>query len=169
MATSDYDDDGDLVPPHVDAQEADGVGVEEGREVDVSVAVPQRADPHHDQQEADGGHHLEGGRGPFEDPREELESEPLDGREHEEAQCRGIRPWHPVLGVEEIEDEDGHGGDGPVGEVEDPRRLVRQHQTDAGQAVDGSGSDTDHDERKKLRHDCRMPPVLSCTAASPAG
>ena len=80
-------------------------------------------------QEADGGHHLEGGGGPFEDPREELESESLDGREDEEAQCRGIRPWHPVLAVQEVEDEDGQRGNGPVGEIEDPRRLVREHQT----------------------------------------
>ena len=66
-------------------------------------------------------------------------------------------PRHPVLGVQPVEDEHGEGGDGPVGEVEDPRGLVGQHQAHAGQAVDRSGGDADDDERKEVLHESALP------------
>ena len=65
-----------------------------------------------------------------------------------------------MLGVQEVEDEHRQGGDGPVGEIEDPRRLVGQHQADARQAVDRSGGNADDDERKEIRHDLRLAPVF---------
>ena len=98
----------------------------------------------------DGGDHLQGGRGVLEGAGDQLEDQALERREHEEAEGRRIGPRHPVLGVQPVEDEDGEGGDGAVGEVEDPRGLVGQHQAHARQAVDRSGRDADDDERKEI-------------------
>src|SRR4051794_25472166 len=56
--------------------------------------------------------------------------------------------------VQLIEGKRGRGGDGSVGEVEDARGLVGEDESDAGQAVQRPGSQSDDDKGKELCHAC---------------
>ena len=91
--------------PIFDAEEPDGVGVEERWEGGVGVAVPDLPQADHEDQDPDGGDHLQGGRGVLERAGDQLQDQTLERREHEEAEGRRIGPGHAVLGVQPVEDE----------------------------------------------------------------
>jgi len=57
-----------------------------------------------------------------------------------------------LLGAEGVHQVRRAGRLGAVGEVEDARRLVREHETDAGQSVHGACGDADDDERQQVLH-----------------
>ena len=63
--------------------------------------------------------------------------------------ARGERPRHAVLDVQRVEEVRRDRGQRAVGEVEDARGLVGQHQADAGEAVDGPGDQSEDHERQQ--------------------
>ena len=68
----------DLVEPDIDAEEPDGVGVEERWEGGVGVPVPDLAQADHEDQDPDGGDHLQGGRGVLERAGDQLQDQALE-------------------------------------------------------------------------------------------
>ncbi len=86
-------------------------------------------------------------------PREQLEQQAHERPEHEQAEhARRPARTTPSLHVQPVEDVRRHRRDGAVGEVEDARRLVREHEPGAGKAVHRAGGEADDDERKKFLH-----------------
>jgi hypothetical protein len=111
--------------------------------------VPERADRDHDEHQPDRRHDLRRSLKRGKPPGKELQTHTEDGSEDSEAQHGCDAPWHAVLHVQEVEDEDRQGRDRAVREIEDSRRLVRQHETHAGKAVDRARSQPDDDVRQE--------------------
>ena len=57
-----------------------------------------------------------------------------------------------MLGMQEIEAKRPQRGHRPVAEVEDARRLIREHQAQPGQAVNRPGGEPYDNEGQKLVH-----------------
>ncbi len=143
-------DDDQLVPPDVDVEHLERVGVEEAGERVADVPVPEVADPDDDEDQADRRDDLDRRAHRGQRPRHALEDQTLDRRHHEQADEGGPWPRHVVLDVEEVEDEDRERRERAISEVEDPGGLVRQDQPDAGQAVDRADRDPDDHERQDV-------------------
>ena len=142
----------DLLPLDVDATQLDRRRREERREAVGDVAQPDAAHCDDPQDEPHRRRDLQRVIDRCQSPRQQLQQDPHDRAEHEHAHERGQRPRPPVLHVQPVEDEDRHRRQRAVGEVEDARCLVLQHQAGACETVDGPDRDPDDDERPDLAH-----------------
>ena len=79
-------------------------------------------------------------------------SRPMIGPSTNRQSTAATRPGDALLHVQPVEDVRRHRGDRAVREVEDARRLVREHEPGAREAVDRAGGEADDDERKKFLH-----------------
>ncbi len=152
----------ELVVAHVEmGSQREGRGREDGLEGPVLFAVDDRhqrgeggehPDAHHDE---DLGR--QSGQGPVEGFEEDAEHrshhQKQDGHRHPGCQAPGVVQLPIGEGAEH--------GDGPVGEVEDPDRLVGQDHTHGRQPVDAPGEQTDDEEGPVLAHE------EACTACPP--
>ena len=141
-----------LVPADVDARHLERLGGQELRQRDDGRAVDDRGQPEEHQQQPDGGDDPEGGGGAGQPAADQLQGHAHRWAEQEHAHRHGQGPRHSVLVVQLVEEVGTGRGDGAVGEVEDARRPVGQHQPDTGQAVDGAGGEADDDEGEEGVH-----------------
>ena len=87
-----------------------------------------------------------------------LHQQPLGWTEDQDAHGGGEAPRPSVFVVQPVEDEHGEGSDGTVGQVEDARCLVGEHEADPCEPVDRTGCDADHDERQEVPASLSSPP-----------
>ena len=120
--------------------------------LDNSVSAPGDT-----QRQADHADDLELGADPAEHPREHLEQQAHQRSENQDRHEESDPPVDALALPHEVEGEGRNRGDRAVREVEDTGGLVREHQTGAGEAVDGPGGQTDDDERKQVVHAADTP------------
>jgi hypothetical protein len=145
-AERDHRDD-DLLVGDEGAEDLDGRLGEEVRGGEGRGPVDDGEDRLDDQHDADRRDDPPGERPAGHSPGHELEPEAENSPESEHRDQRGDRPRQPQVHVEVVEGVSGDRGERALREVEDPRRLVREDQTDSGQPVDRAGDDPDDDER----------------------
>ena len=104
------------------------------------------------QQEADGADDPGDRSGSGQAAHDPLEDDAHDRAEEADAEQGRERPGEAVLHMQGVECVGGGRGHGTVGEVEDARGPVGQHQAEAGQAVERTAGETDDDERQDLSH-----------------
>ena len=113
---------------------------------------PDLPEAEHDQDDPDGRRDLERVAHVRQQEGQSLERQAHSRADDQETHGHRQRPRPTVLDVEEVEDEGRQSGDRSLGEVEDARGLVGQHQTRGGESVDRARDDPDHDEWQKIAH-----------------
>ena len=157
-------DDGDgrgdqLVAEDVDIEDAVAVALavaERDEPLDAQAVVGQRVEHQaqrgHGDREAHGADDLH--RRPL--PRQVAGDHLQDDAEQRAGEGDADEcPYLPVPAQgdpQPVEEQAGRGEDGTVPEVEDARRLVREHQSGACQAVDHAGDQTGDDEGEQFTH-----------------
>ena len=89
---------------------------------------------------------------PSSDRANNSSKQPQQRGEHQHGNQRSQRPRPPMLRMQEIKNERIQRRHGPVTEIENARRLVRQHQTHTGQPVNRPGGEPYDNKRQKLVH-----------------
>jgi hypothetical protein len=154
-----------LVVPDVDVEHGERLGGQEVGELDVGARIAPAVAPEGEhtrdaEGQADHPHDLVLGADLGEHAREQLEQQAHERTEHEQTQQRGDLPRHALPHVQPVEDVRRHRRDRAIGEVEDTRGLVREHEPGAREAIDRTGGEADHDEREKFLHgSVSLPPA----------
>ena len=142
-----------------------------GREGARQRAERRREEALDHQDQADRGDHLHG-RGRVGQPaRHRLHAQAEHRADHEYADQRGGHGGQVQdVVVQDVEDVGAGGGHSALGEVEDARRFVGEHQAGAGQAVDRTGGDAeDHEREQRIHLVISLSRSLDPRSARPAG
>src|SRR5581483_5233661 len=130
------DDEDDLVPPDVDAGEAERRLGQERLDAPGGRAVEDEEQALGGDEQAERHHDVGRARRPFQAAQQQAVDDDADGRPDEEDGDAGRQPGRqPTVGPEAVEHERGRHADGAVGEVEHARRLVGDDEANGGNGV----------------------------------
>src|SRR5581483_1955517 len=146
-----HDDHDHLLDADPNAEEREGAGGQEGSDEPALGSVESRRQAL-DDEEPERGHDLQRGADPVQGGGEPLQRQAEDGGDHHHADQQGDRPGEPSLMVELVEGEGPDRGQRAMGEVEDARRPVGQHEAGGRQSVDGAGRQPHDDVRQVVAH-----------------